>query len=124
MRNSAPEPAAPADGSSASQPDVSDEDRSSSAKAKRKKCRKAAGSRGGVSDATYVADGKAFRGPISPQNGADGPGEAADQAPCCAQCGLPIGADEGSAKIEGKLYHNPDCSRWADHRPEVRGDDG
>jgi hypothetical protein len=124
MRNSDPKPAAPADGSSASQPDVSDEDRSSRAKAKRKKCRKAAGSRGGVSDATYVADGKAFRGPISPPNGADGPAQAADEACRCAQCGLPIDADEGSVEIAGKPYHSPDCCRWADHRPEVRGSDG
>jgi hypothetical protein len=94
------------------------------AETKHKKRRKAAGSRARVSDGTDVSDGEASPGHTSSPNGADGPGQAADQAPCCAQCGLPIDADEGSAEIAGKLYHSPDCSRWAGHRPEVRGRDG
>ena len=62
MRNGDPEPAVTADGSSASQPDVSDGDASGAAETKRKKRRKAAGSRARVSDRTDVSDGEASRG--------------------------------------------------------------
>jgi hypothetical protein len=124
MRNGDPNPAVTPDGSSASQPNVSDGDASSSAKTKRKKRRKAAGARGDVSDAADVSDGEGFRGRNSPLNGADGRQQAAEQPPCCANCGLAIDADEARLEIAGKLYHSPDCSRWADHRPEVRGNEG
>jgi hypothetical protein len=124
MRNGDPQPDANADEGDSAQPSVSDGDASSAAETKRKKRRKAAGSRVRGSDGTDVSDGDASPGHISSPNGADGPGPAADQVPCCAQCGLPIDADEGSAEIAGKLYHSPDCSRWADHRPEVRGREG
>jgi hypothetical protein len=124
MRNVDPGADGNADGSSTSQPDVSDGAGTGPTETKRNKRRKAAGSRAGVSDRTDVSYGEASRGHTSSPNGADGPGQAKDQPPCCAQCGLPLDADEGSIEIAGKLYHNPDCSRWADHRPEIRSSDG
>ena len=117
MRNVDLGPAATAGRSGASQPGVSDGDASGPAETKHKKRRKAAGSRARVSDAPDVSDREGSRGHTSSPNGADG-------LPCCAQCGLPIDADEASVELAGRLYHSPDCSRWADHRPEVRGNDG